>query len=77
MPDPFMGWLSHVDRLLILVAHIIHTLRVISVDMFIILSAVLGMWTLARNPQRGFEVICALCKPPTELWHQRKRRDQD
>src|SRR5580698_5187621 len=70
MPDPFMGWLSYVDQLLIPVAHIVHTLRAISVDVFIILSAILGMWTLAQNPQRGFEVICALCKLPAELWHQ-------
>lgn len=76
MADPLTGWLSYVDQLLALIAHISVSLAKISGSAALILGSVLSMWTCVRNFRRGLEVKpVSRCKPTAG--RRLAKRDQD
>lgn len=52
MPDPSVGWLSHVDQLLTLAAHISVSLATISGSAAFVLGSVLSMCARVRRFRR-------------------------
>ena len=59
MPDPLVGWLSHVDRLLTLDTHISVSLAKISDGAAFVLGSVLSICAHVRRFRRG----CGACHP--------------
>ncbi len=76
MADPFTGWLSYVDQLLALIAHISVNLAKIFSSAVLVLGSILSMWTRVRNFWRGSKVTLASWQKPAAKRRRGKRDDR-
>lgn len=78
MSDPFMGWLSHVDQLTTVMAHISTSIATISGSAAIVLGSLLSMWTGVRRFRRDLVVVpVGRCKPAAKSVLPRKSQRLD